>query len=104
LSGGLESTFVAGRVRGASSPEELAAARKVVVAVANSEHGAPFSDPVSPDEAPDYGDYILHPMDLGTIAHRLKRGQYDSCGEFFQTSHPFSMFIQPDCQDKVRYT
>ncbi len=70
-----------GRARGGSSPEELAAAWKVLLGVANSEHGAPFAEPVTPEEAPDYGDYILHPMDLGTIADRLKRGHYDSCGE-----------------------
>lgn len=60
--------------------EELAAARKVVVAVGKSEYGLPFSEPVSPEEAPDYEDYILHPMDLGTLADRLKNGQYGSCG------------------------
>ena len=68
------------RGRGGSTAEELAAARKVVAAVARSEHGAPFAEAVAPEDAPDYGDYILHPMDLGTITDRLKRGHYDSCG------------------------
>ena len=68
------------RGRGGSTVEELAAAQKVVAAVARSEHGAPFAEAVTPEDAPDYGDYILHPMDLGTITDRLKQGHYDSCG------------------------
>ena len=61
---------------------------------AKSEHGAPFAEPVTSEEAPDYGDYILHPMDLGTIADRLKCGHYDSCGEYLAPTICVTCLIQ----------
>lgn len=48
--------------------------------VAQNEWGEPFAHPVSEAEAPGYLDWIRHPMDLGTIAHRLQTGHYIDCG------------------------
>lgn len=36
----------------------------------------PFLKPVSPAEAPDYQEYIKHPMDLKTMSERLKSRYY----------------------------
>lgn len=35
-----------------------------------------FSSPVSLAEAPDYGEVVPHPMDLGTMSEKLSRGEY----------------------------
>ena len=41
---------------------------------------APFARPVDPimDGVPDYSAIVQHPMDLGSISSRLKRGGYVS--------------------------
>ncbi len=63
-----------------ASAEQLAAAGKVVRAVARGEAGWPFEAPVTDDMAPGYSREIVRPMDLGTIAKGLKRGDYHSLG------------------------
>lgn len=35
-----------------------------------------FSDPVDPEELPDYHEVIQHPMDFGTIRKKLAKGDY----------------------------
>ncbi|XP_058053239.1 bromodomain-containing protein homolog [Anopheles bellator] len=35
-----------------------------------------FREPVDIDEVPDYMDIVKHPMDLGTMRQKLKRGMY----------------------------
>lgn len=35
-----------------------------------------FREPVDTDEVPDYMDIVKHPMDLGTMRQKLKRGMY----------------------------
>ncbi|KAK9135682.1 hypothetical protein Syun_015012 [Stephania yunnanensis] len=42
-----------------------------------------FSDPVDPDELPDYHDIIEHPMDFSTVRNKLSNGAY-ACLEQFE--------------------
>lgn len=63
-----------------ASAEQLAAAGKVVRAVARGEAGWPFEAPVTDAMAPGYSREIARPMDLGTIAKALKSGNYASLG------------------------
>lgn len=44
-------------------------------------HGV-FSDPVDPEELPDYHDIIKHPMDFGTVRKKLDGGLYTDLEEF----------------------
>ncbi|KAL8088435.1 uncharacterized protein LOC141697846 [Apium graveolens] len=37
-----------------------------------------FSQPVNPDELPDYHDIIQHPMDFGTVRNKLEAGFYSN--------------------------
>ena len=39
-----------------------------------------FSSPVSEEEAPGYSLVVQNPMDLGTVAEKLKSGEYSSAG------------------------
>ncbi|KAI3921972.1 hypothetical protein MKX01_005661 [Papaver californicum] len=41
-----------------------------------------FSEPVDPDELPDYFEIIQHPMDFGTIRKKLEVGAYASLEQF----------------------
>lgn len=63
-----------------ATAEQLAAAGKVVRAVARGDVGWPFEMPVTNEVAPGYSREIARPMDLGTIAKALKRGDYTSLG------------------------
>ena len=47
-----------------------------------TDHSLPFLKPVQKKEAPDYYDIIKKPMDLGTMAKKLKAQQYNSKEEF----------------------
>ncbi|OBZ89272.1 Transcriptional activator spt7, partial [Choanephora cucurbitarum] len=47
-----------------------------------TEHSFPFLTKVSKREAPDYLDVIKEPMDLGTMARKLKQAEYRSKKEF----------------------
>ncbi|KAL1561493.1 hypothetical protein AAHA92_04187 [Salvia divinorum] len=40
-----------------------------------------FSEPVDPEELPDYFDIIKHPMDFGTVRKKLERGTYKNLDE-----------------------
>uniref|UniRef100_A0A0E0M479 Bromo domain-containing protein n=1 Tax=Oryza punctata TaxID=4537 RepID=A0A0E0M479_ORYPU len=41
-----------------------------------------FSDPVDPEELPDYHDIINHPMDFSTIRKKLNKGAYGNLEQF----------------------
>ncbi|XP_062193790.1 uncharacterized protein LOC133897183 [Phragmites australis] len=41
-----------------------------------------FSDPVDPDELPDYHDIIKHPMDFLTVRKKLDKGAYSNLEQF----------------------
>uniref|UniRef100_A0A0E0INA9 Bromo domain-containing protein n=1 Tax=Oryza nivara TaxID=4536 RepID=A0A0E0INA9_ORYNI len=41
-----------------------------------------FSDPVDPEELPDYHDIIKHPMDFSTIRKKLNKGAYGNLEQF----------------------
>ncbi|XP_057829916.2 uncharacterized protein LOC131040965 isoform X1 [Cryptomeria japonica] len=41
-----------------------------------------FSEPVDPEELPDYREVIKHPMDFGTIRKKLAKGDYACLEEF----------------------
>ncbi|XP_038997091.1 uncharacterized protein LOC120121867 isoform X2 [Hibiscus syriacus] len=41
-----------------------------------------FSEPVDPEELPDYHDVIEHPMDFGTIRKKLSNGVYATLEQF----------------------
>uniref|UniRef100_J3MZW4 Bromo domain-containing protein n=2 Tax=Oryza brachyantha TaxID=4533 RepID=J3MZW4_ORYBR len=41
-----------------------------------------FSDPVDPEELPDYHDIIKHPMDFSTIRKKLDKGAYGNLEQF----------------------
>ncbi|XP_042066183.1 uncharacterized protein LOC121809546 [Salvia splendens] len=40
-----------------------------------------FSEPVDPEELPDYFDIIKHPMDFGTVRKKLESGAYKNLDE-----------------------
>ncbi|KAJ9545986.1 hypothetical protein OSB04_025693 [Centaurea solstitialis] len=40
-----------------------------------------FSEPVDPDELPDYHELIEHPMDFGTVRRKLDEGLYSNLDE-----------------------
>lgn len=42
---------------------------------------AVFSEPVDPDELPDYHEIIEHPMDFGTVRSKLDKGLYSNLEE-----------------------
>ena len=41
-----------------------------------------FSEPVDPDEVPDYLDLIKKPMDFSTMRSKVEFLQYDSFAQF----------------------
>ncbi|XP_025013679.2 uncharacterized protein LOC8273622 isoform X3 [Ricinus communis] len=41
-----------------------------------------FSDPVDPEELPDYHDIVEHPMDFSTVRKKLDRGAYFNLEQF----------------------
>ncbi|XP_020242807.1 bromodomain-containing protein DDB_G0270170-like isoform X2 [Asparagus officinalis] len=43
---------------------------------------AVFSEPVDPEELPDYHDIIKHPMDFGTVRKKLDSGAYENLEQF----------------------
>ncbi|KAL2319135.1 hypothetical protein Fmac_033011 [Flemingia macrophylla] len=44
-------------------------------------HGV-FSEPVDPEELPDYHDIIKQPMDYGTVRKKLDKGLYPDLEQF----------------------
>ncbi|CAH8559238.1 unnamed protein product [Heterobilharzia americana] len=50
--------------------------RPVLSAIRNHVLAGPFQKPVTEDEAPNYHDIIVFPMDLGTMWERLKSNYY----------------------------
>ncbi|OIW26765.1 bromodomain-containing protein [Coniochaeta ligniaria NRRL 30616] len=49
---------------------------------AHTEYSTPFLNRVNKRDAPDYYNFIKHPMDLGTMTKKLKGLQYKSKAEF----------------------
>jgi len=41
-----------------------------------------FTEPVDPEELPDYHDIIKHPMDFSTIRKKLDKGAYSNLEQF----------------------
>nr|ACR34365.1 unknown [Zea mays] len=41
-----------------------------------------FSEPVDPEELPDYHDIVKHPMDFSTIRKKLDKGAYSNLEQF----------------------
>ena len=50
-------------------------------------YSAPFREPVSAEEAPDYEEEIAHPMDLSTIRSHCRNNHYNSREEFLKDIH-----------------
>ncbi len=42
-----------------------------------------FTKPVDPEEAPDYGEIITRPMDLGMMMTKIDRHEFRTIDEFF---------------------
>ncbi|XKL59939.1 hypothetical protein PGB90_000955 [Kerria lacca] len=60
-----------------SDPDTLTKYLKIVLnSIKNHSASWPFQKPVDKDEVPDYYDHIKYPMDLKTMAERLKSGYY----------------------------
>jgi Bromodomain len=56
------------------------AMKKIITDLKAVEHAVPFLFPVELDDAPNYMDYVTHPMDLSTIEKHHKSGKYDGEG------------------------
>lgn len=65
----------------ASSAADLSSAHKAVKGTLKLKAAAPFSAPVSKEDVPGYSTVIQNPMDLGSIAEKLKKGGYTTTGE-----------------------
>ena len=59
----------------------MAAALKVVQAIARSPSGRPFSLPITDEMVPGYHAVISQAMDLSSIATGLSQGSYTSLGQ-----------------------
>ena len=77
----------AGKGRKPSGPEELAAALEVITELVKSEAGHPFAEAVTEYDAPDYGEWVRKPMDLGLIASKLRDKHYVSTGRIIALWH-----------------
>ncbi|KAM0000924.1 putative chromatin remodeler Bromodomain family [Helianthus debilis subsp. tardiflorus] len=60
-----------------------------------------FSEPVDPNELPDYHDIIKHPMDFGTVRSKLVGGLYSNleeleliCSNAIQDNSPDTVYFQ----------
>lgn len=71
----------AGSAAETSSAAELSSVLKAVRRTLKLKVAGPFSSPVSEEDVPGYSTVIHDPMDLGTIAEKLKNGEYTSTGE-----------------------
>lgn len=69
----------------ASSAADLSSAHKAVKGSLKLKAAAPFSAPVSEEDVPGYTTVIQNPMDLGSIAEKLKSGEYATTGERCKT-------------------
>ena len=65
----------------ASSAADLSSAQKAVKGILKLKVAAPFSAPVSEEDVPGYSSVIQNPMDLGSIAEKLKNGEYTATGK-----------------------
>ena len=65
----------------ASSAADLSSAQKAVKGTLKLKVAAPFSAPVGEEDVPGYSSVIQKPMDLGSIAEKLKNGEYLTTGK-----------------------
>jgi hypothetical protein len=56
------------------------AMKKIITDLKAVDHAVPFLFPVDLDDAPNYMDYVTHPMDLSTIDKHHKSGKYEGEG------------------------
>lgn len=68
-------------VTDASSAADLSSAQKAVKATLKLKVAALFSAPVAEEDVPGYSSVIQNPMDLGSIAEKLKNGEYTTTGK-----------------------
>ncbi|KAI5635491.1 bromodomain-containing protein [Phthorimaea operculella] len=57
---------------------ERAALHKLLLLLRNKDTSDIFTEPVDPQEVPDYSSVVKHPMDLSTMGKRLDRGLYNT--------------------------
>ncbi|XP_012285440.1 bromodomain adjacent to zinc finger domain protein 1A isoform X2 [Orussus abietinus] len=62
----------------------VATLQEVLADITHHKDSWPFLSPVTPDEVPDYHDYISNPMDFGTMKYKLTNGDYKTLLEFYQ--------------------
>ncbi len=91
----------AGPVQPTGNPDWMKHALEVVkLVIADRECGWPFAKPVKVADAPGYLEVIQRPMDLGTIADRLKRRKFES-EEEVRRDAVNSAFWHPCTADRV---
>lgn len=78
----------------ASSAADLSSAQKAVKGTLKLKAAGPFSAPVSEEDVPGYSSVIQNPMDLGSIAEKLKNGEYATTGRR-QTEESFVLSVRP---------
>ncbi|XP_047134523.1 ras guanine nucleotide exchange factor R isoform X1 [Hydra vulgaris] len=67
--------------------EMLYSMERVVHAMLDHNDSWPFKDPVEEEDAPKYYTYIKHPMDLNTIAEKIRKKVYQQKSEFENDVH-----------------
>ena len=73
---------VSSRRRGDPRIHLSACLEDVLSEVVDADYAAAFREPVTSQQAPDYEDVVLQPMDLRTIRSRCVALKYDSAAEF----------------------
>lgn len=68
-----------------------AAMHRVLDSLYAKDTGEIFTEPVDPDEVPDYMDVVKEPMDLSTMRRKLRDGEYASLDEM---EADFNLMIQ----------
>ena len=86
----------AGSAADASSAADLSSALKAVKGTLKLKAAAPFSAPVSEEDVPGYSNVIHNPMDLGSIAEKLKNGEYATTGESANPMASLTVPITPE--------
>uniref|UniRef100_A0A671LTM0 Tyrosine-protein kinase BAZ1B n=1 Tax=Sinocyclocheilus anshuiensis TaxID=1608454 RepID=A0A671LTM0_9TELE len=63
---------------------ELEKCEEILQKLMKYRHSWPFREPVSAEEAEDYGDIISCPMDFTTMQDKFKSSQYQSASDFLE--------------------
>ncbi|GMT35956.1 hypothetical protein PFISCL1PPCAC_27253, partial [Pristionchus fissidentatus] len=50
--------------------------KNIIMKLKGDAHSWPFSEPVNPEEVPEYSEYIQFPIDLSTISQRIREKYY----------------------------